>query len=188
MKKLSTLGVAHMLDVSVKSVANWIDSGRLKAGKTPGGHRRIEPDDLVDFLRQQNLRIPAELVAARNTVLVVDDEKDVAKWIAQTISSRHPEINVLTANDGYSAGELVVSEHPSLVILDLYMPGLDGFEVCRRIKTQHRNGTTVVAITAHPSPEAQKAILDAGALVCLPKPITTDALEEVIRNILMKNK
>ena len=49
-----------MLGVAVSSVSKWIDEGNLVAGRTPGGHRRIEPDDLVRFLRQQGLRTPPE--------------------------------------------------------------------------------------------------------------------------------
>ena len=52
-KMLSTSAVARMLGVAVASVSNWIDQGQLKAGRTPGGHRRVKAEDLVDFLKRQ---------------------------------------------------------------------------------------------------------------------------------------
>ena len=60
-KALSTIEVARMLGVAVSSVSKWIDGGKLVAGRTPGGHRRIEKDDFIRFLHQQQFRIPPEL-------------------------------------------------------------------------------------------------------------------------------
>jgi excisionase family DNA binding protein len=175
-KKLTTWQISHMLGVSGQSVSNWVDSGLLPAGRTPGGHRRVEPDDLIEFLKRQNLRIPPELLPAFPTILIVDDEPEVTKWLSKLLSAKHPQCRILIAHDGFAAGQMVVSEHPDLVILDLYMPGIDGFEVCRRIKGDKRTrGISVLAITAQPCEEAQRAILDAGAQALMAKPV--DAAE-----------
>lgn len=175
-KKLTTWQISRMLGVSDQSVSNWVDSGQLPAGKTPGGHRRVESDDLIDFLKRQNLRIPPELLPAIPTILIVDDEPEVTRWMSMILVAKHPQCRILIAHDGFAAGEMVMAEHPQLVILDLYMPGIDGFEVCRRIKSDERTrGISVLAITAHPSEEAQRAILDAGAQALMAKPI--DAAE-----------
>ena len=169
---LSTTDVARLLHVAVSSVANWIDQGRLKAGRTPGGHRRVEADDLVEFLRRQNLPIPPELVSSAVTVLIVDDEQAVAGWIASEIEAARPDYEVLQAHDGFSAGELVGSARPDAVILDLRMPGMDGFDVCRYIKSKEETKhAAVIAITAYHSPEAESRIRDCGAEVLLTKPL-----------------
>ena len=68
-KKLTTHQISNMLGVSDQSVSNWIDAGHLSAERTPGGHRRVEPDDLIDFLKQHKMRIPPELDAAPPTIL-----------------------------------------------------------------------------------------------------------------------
>ena len=62
-KNLSTFAIAEMLHVDPGSVANWIDQGLLKAHRTPGGHRRVASEDLVMFLREHKMPIPAELDA-----------------------------------------------------------------------------------------------------------------------------
>lgn len=184
---LSTSAVARLLGVAVGSVSNWIDQGQLKAGRTPGGHRRIEAGDIVSFLRRQKLPVPPELMPAHPKVLVVDDEEPVTRWIAREINSEYPDYEVLEAHDGFSAGELVGSLRPDVVILDLLMPGMDGFEVCRRIKSaEDSKDVAVIAITAHPSPEAEEQILQCGARVCFTKPLdvrvllkeVTEALDE----------
>ncbi len=181
-KALSTSTVAEMLGVAAGSVANWIDKGQLKAGRTPGGHRRVTALDLLRFLKQQKLPIPPELSDVESTILIVDDEPAVANWIADEVSMEFPSCKVLQANDGFAAGDIVASERPMVVILDLRMPGMDGFEVCRRIKARpETSDTIVIAITAYASPECERKIIDCGAEVCLPKPLEIKELLERIR-------
>ncbi|MCG3177962.1 MAG: Chemotaxis response regulator protein-glutamate methylesterase [Phycisphaerae bacterium] len=172
-KTLSTTTVARLLGVAVGSVANWIDSDQLKAGRTPGGHRRVAVEDLIEFLKRQNLPIPAELVAGSPRILVVDDEVAVTHLIAETIKTERPDHEVLEAHDGFSAGEMVGSWAPHVVVLDLRMPDIDGFEVCRRIKSRESTrNIAVIAVTADRSEEAARRILECGARVCLAKPLS----------------
>ncbi len=174
---LSTSVVAKLLGVAVGSVVNWIDQKQIKAGRTPGGHRRVTVDDLLVFLQERNLPIPPELKSGRPKVLVVDDEPAVARWIVAEIRAERPDYDVLEAHDGFAAGQIVGSCKPDLVILDLRMPGMDGFEVCRRIKanpqTRH---AAVIAMTAYSSAEAEQNILECGAQACLGKPLEIEAL------------
>ena len=155
---MSTFAVAKMLGVDPGSVANWIDAEKLRAYRTPGGHRRVAVDDLLAFLGEHHMPIPAELRDAPPGIVVVDDEPD-----------------------GFQAGTLVAMVKPNVVILDLRMPGMDGFEVCRLIKSQPATEhATVIAITAYPSEESDNRILMCGAAKCLHKPLD---LEELLAEI-----
>jgi CheY-like chemotaxis protein len=175
-KALSTLDISRMLGVAVASVAKWIDENQLNAGKTPGGHRRVQVEDLLIFLKRQNLPIPPELLPECR-VLVVDDEESVSGWVADEVKAEFPACEVYQANDGFAAGELVASLKPAAVILDLRMPGLDGYEVCKRIKSRKdAQATVVIAMTGQPSPKAEKRILECGAKVCLSKPLDREML------------
>ncbi len=166
-----------MLGVAVGSVANWIDGNKLKAGKTPGGHRRVARADLLDFVKRHNLPVPPELTDATHRILIVDDEPDVAKWIARLVHEHHPDYEVRQANDGFAAGEIVGSWQPDVVLLDLRMPGQDGYEVCRRIKSRpNGKDIEVIAITGDDSPQAALRIIECGAAACLAKPLDTDQL------------
>ncbi len=167
------------------SVANWIDQGKLKAGRTPGGHRRIAVDDLVAFLVRQNLPVPPELTPAAPKVLVVDDEPGVTEWLADVIEQHRPDCEVLEAHDGYSAGELVGSTRPEVVFLDLRMPGVDGFEVCQRIKANEATkDIVVIAMTAHHTPEAQERMIACGAQAYLTKPLSMAVVVEELARAL----
>lgn len=79
--RLSTTQVTRLLHVSVASATSWVDQDQLVAGRTPGGHRGIEVDNLVRFLRHQKLRVPPVFVNRNPKVPVADDEATVAAWL-----------------------------------------------------------------------------------------------------------
>lgn len=182
---LSTFAIAELLHVDPGSVANWIDQGLLRAHRTPGGHRRVQVEDLIKFLREHKMPIPPELDTTPVRVLVVDDEENVARLIARAVRSRFPDFEVIEANDGFRAGTTIATVRPDVVILDLRMPGMDGYEVCRMIKSQETTRhAEVIAMTAYPSPESEQRILECGARVCLSKPLDLDSLLKEVEKSL----
>lgn len=184
-KNLSTFAIAQMLHVDPGSVANWIDQDLLKAYRTPGGHRRVLVEDLVKFLREHKMPIPPEMDHSPPKILIVDDELPITRLIAKAIKMAIPEVEIIEANDSFKAGALVATLKPEVVILDLRMPGMDGFEVCKLIKSQeHTRHANVLAMTAYPSNESEKNILDCGAKVCLTKPLDMELLIKEIRESL----
>ena len=81
------------------------------------------------------------------------------------------------ARDGFEAGVKVESFRPHALVLDLMMPGIDGFEVCRRLRARPTlNHIRIVAVTGFPSTENVDRILAAGADACLEKPIDSERL------------
>lgn len=184
-RSISTIQAAQMLGVAVSSVAKWIDEGKLRAGRTPGGHRRIEREDLVDFLRRQKLPIPPELSPSRCRILIVDDDAGVVRLLVEELKERRPDCEVLQARDGFSAGETIGLSKPDVVILDLFMPEMDGFEVCRRIKSHPLlSRIHIIAISGHATPEVRARILEAGAACCLDKPLNIPLLVREINKVL----
>jgi len=181
-KNLSTFVIARMLHVDPGSVANWIDQGLLKAHRTPGGHRRVATEDLFHFLREHKMPIPPELETTPNRILIVDDEPGVTQLIAKAVKKALPDCEVVEAHDGFRAGTIIATLKPDVVVLDLRMPGMDGYEVCRLIKSQESTQhAEVLAITAYPSPESEKKIRDCGARACLAKPLDFDVLLEEVK-------
>lgn len=129
-------------------------------------------EDLLAFLKEHHLPIPAELATTPIRVLIVDDEPGITQMLSRAVKTAHPEFEVLEANDGFRAGAMVATLKPDVVILDLRMPGIDGFEVCRLIKSNETmKSCEILAMTAHPSAENERRIVDCGARVCLSKPL-----------------
>ena len=185
---LSTTDVAKMLGVSVGSVKNWIDKDHLKAGRTPGGHRHVSPEELTAFLERQGLPVPAELSPPSPKVLIVDADPVLRQWAAKVIGQARPAYDVLEAQDGFAAGALAVKERPAAIVLDLRMPGLDGYDVCQRIKADEgTRGAVIIALTADRDEAVRQRILDCGAQSCLTKPVPValllGALDEALDGV-----
>ena len=97
--------------------------------------------------------------------------------IAELIQERDDEVETEVASDGFEAGVKVESFRPHAQVLDLMMPGIDGFEVCRRLRARPTlNHIRIVAVTGFPSQENIDRILAAGADACLPKPLDAERL------------
>ena len=100
----------------------------------------------------------------------------------RTFFERTGAYEIATASDGITALIEVGRVKPDLLILDIMIPGVDGIEVCRRIKANHSNSTAIIAISGQAA--AEKEILEAGADVFMPKPIDLDKLLEEARRLL----
>ena len=88
------------------------------------------------------------------------------------------------AADGFEAGRLVATCRPEVVLLDLKMPGLDGFQVCRTIKADpDTSSTVVIAMTGYHSPETEARILECGAIRCFSKPVEPSTLSAFIDSV-----
>jgi two-component system response regulator MprA len=119
------------------------------------------------------------------TVLVVDDEPDIRELVRLNL-----EIDghiVFTAGDGAEALELAVGEHPDLVVLDVMMPGLDGLEVCRRLRAGDED-VPILMLTARDTVPDRVAGLDAGADDYLIKPFAFDELLARVRALLRRTR
>jgi two-component system cell cycle response regulator len=104
-------------------------------------------------------------------ILLVDDEPDLLMNLEAAISGEG--YSILTADDGPKALEIVKSRRPNLVLLDVMMPGMDGFEVCKRIKENpETNGTAVIFLSADKLTESKVQGLEAGAFDYVEKPFS----------------
>ncbi len=116
-------------------------------------------------------------------ILVVDDDPDTVKFI-NIMLSRLGYI-VVSATSGMEALERVQTEHPDLIILDVMMPGMDGYEVSRNLRRNPKTATTpILMFTAKTTIEDKLAGYDAGVNLYLTKPIHPIDLQANIRNLL----
>jgi len=173
----TTFEVSQICGVNPTTVQNWVKSKQLKAFQTPGKHRRIRREDLMEFLREFGMPIPHELEADEvqiipRTVLIVDDDADVRDVIADAFQTADGEINVMKARNGVDALLTIGRSKPDMIILDVIMPNMNGYDVCERLKadTGVRN-VKIVGISGDHSPEVRKRIIAAGADMFFTKPL-----------------
>ena len=185
----TTFETAKLCHVSPLSIINWVNAGRLPAFRTPGGHRRIRREDLIRFMRDSGIPLPDELRegSGKPKVLVVDDEAGIRDVLSEHLATHTPAYEVLTASDGFEAGRLVATFRPEIVLLDLRMPGLDGFQICRTIKADPDSSSTIViAMTGFYSPETEARILECGAVRCFAKPFEPSTISTFLDTVFQQ--
>jgi len=172
----TTFEISQICGVNPTTVQNWVKSKRLKAFQTPGKHRRVRRDDLIDFLREFNMPIPAEIEADEAqiiipNVLIVDDDTDVRNVIAEALQTGD-EINITEARNGIDALLAIGRSKPDMIILDVRMPNMNGYDVCERLKADNDvRKIKIIAISGDHSPEVRERIIAAGADMFFTKPL-----------------
>ena len=117
------------------------------------------------------------------TILVVDDEPN-ARSLLRLILVR-AGFQVLVAQDGYEALKQVKDKVPDVMILDIMMPGIDGFEVCEKLRSNEETATLpIIMLSARADPESVNKGLQVGATKYLTKPVTPELLTQQVNDVL----
>jgi len=120
---------------------------------------------------------------AKPKILIVDDEPDVVTLIAHTLAGEG--FDVLEAYDGISALDVVETDKPDLVLLDVMMPMMSGYEVCEQIKANPATkDIPVVCLSSAHAPNARAQSAKVGAVMFLEKPFFPAELVVQIRRVL----
>jgi len=137
-----TLGqAAKYLGVAQSTIRKWSDNGRVPAFYTPGGHRRYRRTDLDAFLERSG---PGGKPKAGPTVLVVDDDPGVRQVVRLSLELEGYMVKEAGgAEEGLAAVE---DEAPDLILLDVMMPHVDGWEMLRRIQERHGAGSIPIVM------------------------------------------
>jgi excisionase family DNA binding protein len=167
---LTPTEVASLFQVSPITVRQWAQKGLLKAQTTVGGHRRFARSVIHAFASSRGVALPD----GKPVLLIVDDNRSLNDYLAALFSVEVAGLEIHSAYDGFEAGRLVALHKPTVILLDVMMPGVDGIEVCRRLKSDPETAAIrVVAMTGYHSPEVEKKMLAAGAEILLRKPFAS---------------
>jgi two-component system response regulator MprA len=122
---------------------------------------------------------------SKAAILVVDDDAPIRRMLDRTLTAEGYEVRC--AADGGAALASIERSAPDAVVLDVSMPGLDGLEVCRRVRRK-RLGTPILLLTARDALEDRVAGLDAGADDYLVKPFAVEELSARLRALLRRGR
>ena len=135
-----TLGqAARYLGVAQSTIRKWSDSGRVRVYKTPGRHRRYRRGDLDAFLERSGPEARTGPV-----VLIVDDDDRLREYVRVNL-----EMEGYTVREAGSAEEgmrVLDDSRPDLILLDVMMPKVDGWEMLQRIHDRHGAGSVPVVM------------------------------------------
>jgi len=115
-------------------------------------------------------------------ILVIDDDRELTETVRGMLEAQGYE--VLTANDGEQGLELAYTERPHLVLLDLMMPGMDGYQVCRELQFGYTKDIPIVILTAKTDLPDMMEANRCGATAFVTKPFRVDYLLSTVRNVL----
>ena len=175
-----TLGqAARYLGVAQSTIRKWSDSGRLPAFYTPGGHRRFRRGDLDSFLGSSR----GAGAAARPLVLIVDDDAGLREYLRANLElDGYLVREAENAEDGLAALD---EEPPDLILLDVMMPGMNGWEMLQRVQERHGVGAIPVIMFSGKVEESDVAPAEErGAQAFIGKPFDPQQLLDSTKQLL----
>lgn len=182
----SALEVANMCGVVNQTSINWIRGGHLTAFNTPGGQFRVYKDDLLDFINKRGMRVPEALVDSEpeanwKSLIIIDDDQGLNNAIASYMKKNMSDLIVYQSFDGFDAGAQLVEKKPGFILLDLALPGINGQDICRKIKNDPAFGKPyVMVITALEEEGLEESLYSLGADKFFKKPLALASLVESI--------
>lgn len=126
------------------------------------------------------------VIESTSAVLLIEDHKDIAEMVTAYLENRGFEVDY--AADGITGLHLAVSNSYDAIILDLMLPGMDGIEVCQKLRTEARRDTPVIMLTARDTLDDKITGLETGADDYLIKPFAIQELEARVRSIIRRHK
>ena len=156
----TTLEVARMLGMAVRSVQLMVDRGDLEAWKTPGGHRRISKSSVERWLAS---RQPAQSESGGKArrgsaprILLVEDSTHFQNLVSLLIKQQFPQVELSIADDGISGLAMVGQLQPDVLLIDILLPGIDGGTLITSLRSHERfRHSKLVVLTS--LDEAQRA-------------------------------
>ncbi len=185
---MTTREAGEKLGVAVRTVQLWVEAGLLPAWRTAGGHRRIARGAVEALMAERSLVLkptkPAPEALLR--VLVVEDDPTMLRLTTQVIAAWKLPLDLTTASNGFEGLLRIGEMRPNLIITDLNMPGMDGFQMLQSLKRPGSGyeSLKVVVISALNAHEvAQGGGLPAD-VPFLAKPVHYGELEALVRACL----
>jgi excisionase family DNA binding protein len=177
----TTFEAAYVLGVSLPTVVNWIKARRLKAHRTPGGHRRIAREELAAFMSRHGIPLPAELADAvdvRRKALVVGEAGHALDHVVHQL--QEAGLATMPSRPGFAAGAAAARFVPDVVIL--VDPGPDGGETLAGMRSDDALGGIPVVAAARAEHVHRLRVV--GCEIVLAAPIADGALAAAAAQVL----
>ncbi len=144
-RKFVTTGVAaKQLRISVRTAQQWVEKGWLDGWKTSGGHRRIALESIERARGHSHSFQSGEPKAL--PILIIEDNLSLLRLYREHISRWSFPVEIHVASDGYDGLILAGEVAPALLICDLRLPGLSGFEIVRTLSKKDRFSKTLIIV------------------------------------------
>lgn len=185
---MTTREAGEVLGVAVRTVQLWVESGVLPAWRTAGGHRRIARSAVEKLMAERSLVISQPVDKGESQpralkLLVVEDDADLLSLFTMVAEGWDFPVELTTATNGFDGLVRIGQIQPDMVVTDLNMPGMDGFQMLQSISKPGSGyeDLTLVVVTAFTAGDvADRGGLPAGVTL-FHKPVPFDQLEALAR-------
>jgi CheY-like chemotaxis protein len=195
-KLLKISEIAKKADVLASTIRYYTDLGLIEVTNfTEGGHRLYSEEDVLPRIRRiqwlerkgfsiEQIKSEIESNKGLKRIMVIDDEPEIGELVVDLLKNKFPN-EVKVVSDGFTAARMLNDFLPDLVILDLLLPGINGFEVCRQIKKDpYLKETKILTVTGYDSEEHRNKIMEAGTDDYLAKPMDIKIFYQKICRLL----
>lgn len=188
----TTREAAELLGISLRTAQLWTESGLLEAWKTEGGHRRITRSSVQRLIdggntprKREHKRQPTAGSLEKVKVLIVEDDSVLLKLYKVAIASWKLPAETITAQNGVEGLIRVGRDAPDLMITDLSMPGMDGFQLINNLAdSAFREGMEIVVVTGMDKTTIEERGGLPDGIRILPKPVPFVVLHDVFTDLL----
>ena len=187
---MSTKEAAALLEVSQRTVQNWVDSGKIKANLTMGGHRRLSRIDVIKHLSKirpilsehnDNIAFPTISDQTLLRVLVVEDDYAILRLCELQFGQFNLPHKLYLATNAYQGLMMVGKSQPHLIFTDLNMPNIDGIHMINEIiRIPDMKDTRIVVVTGMEARDIDKLGVIPDGVMVLPKPIPFKTVETIL--------
>lgn len=181
-----TTYAARLLGLSVGTIQTLVEKNELQAWKTQGGHRRISLPSILDYQRRQNMPLmTAESAQQRLKVLAVDDDLMAREMLKDFATHSDLPLDCTIMASGLEALIDIASLHPDVLLADLNMPGVDGFELLRTLRNNPQfSSMSCLAVSALTQQEIDARGGLPEGVIFMPKPLSRHWLNGFLAAIM----
>lgn len=189
--------IAELADIFPSKIRHYTELGLLRpAAFTDGGFKLYHKEETLERLKRisalsdrgltlEQIKEEFDRSSRTKRILMVDDDKTVTDFYEFFFPEKFPTWEFKIINDGFMAGRTISRWIPDLVILDLMMPGISGFEVCKEIRSDPTlSNVKILAVTGYYGAENKERVIQCGANDYMPKPLDPDKLYSKICELL----
>jgi len=181
----TTLDIAKVCRVSLRTVIRWVDEGRLSSFRTPGGHRRVKEHDLAGFLTKYNMPFPIQKEQESRKILIMDEQNTMKKILQHLLRRASDECEIVLTENPYEAAIRIGFLQPHLVILAVTELTKDIGTLCKVLrKTPETKGIKVMVLNLSSNALSNKGLLSMGVHSVVVKPFSTNILREQVLRLL----
>jgi len=181
----SSREAASLLGVAVSTVQLWVNNGHLKAWTTGGGHRRISRHSVEEILNKQEEVLRPQKGVQPLKVVVVDDDASQLRLYEKYFDTWGVNASITTTLDGYQGLVKIGHESPDIIITDIVMPNMDGFQLVRAVdEVPELDHSVIIVVTGLMGKELSEIDGLPERVHVLTKPIPFAELEFLVRQTI----